>query len=143
MRKCLQFESFWEFFSQRNMDDRQLEDRDQLIFIYFHFGLTYKEIQEMLEIKHGVVLSLRQLKRKLALMRLFRRKYYSDIEDVAMLFNANRKHPANFMDIDLKNLRRRPVWCKRANSLWHGDSYDKLKPYGSASMDALMGIPDT
>ncbi|KAJ8300617.1 hypothetical protein KUTeg_022136 [Tegillarca granosa] len=73
------------------MDDRQLEDRDQLIFIYFHFGLTYKEIQEMLEIKHGVVLSLRQLKRKLALMRLFRRKYYSDIEDVAMFIQRQQE----------------------------------------------------
>ncbi|KAJ8304110.1 hypothetical protein KUTeg_017693 [Tegillarca granosa] len=53
-------------------------------------GFIY-EIQEMLEIKHGVVLSLRQLKRKLALMRLFRRKYYSDIEDVAMFIQRQQE----------------------------------------------------
>ncbi|KAJ8297592.1 hypothetical protein KUTeg_024123 [Tegillarca granosa] len=146
------------------MDDRQLEDRDQLIFIYFHFGLTYKEIQEMLEIKHGVVLSLRQLKRKLALMRLFRRKYYSDIEDVAMFIQRQQEtsgqlHGYRWMHLKCirngltvqkeivrilmkildpigvtlrlkRNLRRRQYGVRGPNSLWHGDSYDKLKPYG-------------
>ncbi|XP_071956877.1 uncharacterized protein [Antedon mediterranea] len=63
--------------------DTSMENRN-LIRLYFHFGLNYEEIIERMFMEHDVLLSVRTLKRRLKEMSLFRRKYHSDILDVAM-----------------------------------------------------------
>lgn len=63
------------------MDDEQLED---LIKSYFILGLNHNEIMLSLSSIHGVVLSIRTLRRILSRLRLFRRKHQSDILDVAL-----------------------------------------------------------
>ena len=52
--------------------------------IYFHMGFSYKEILCSLAVNHGIIISLRTLKRLLSRQNLFRRKQYTDIIDVAL-----------------------------------------------------------
>ena len=52
--------------------------------LYFHLGLNYEEILCSLAINHGIIISLRTLKRRLSEMGLFRRKYVSDILEVTL-----------------------------------------------------------
>ena len=51
--------------------------------MYFHLGLSYKEILYALALNHRIVLSLRALKRRLCQQRLFQRKRFTAILDVA------------------------------------------------------------
>ena len=57
-------------------------ERNDLIEQYFHLGLTYSEIMSFLLLRHGVRLSLRQLKRILRSRGLRRRKIQSRIDRV-------------------------------------------------------------
>ena len=52
------------------------------IKIYFEIGLQHRDIVRILAIEHGVLLSLRHLKRLLRELGLFRRKNYSDVRGV-------------------------------------------------------------
>jgi hypothetical protein len=61
--------------------------------VYFHLGLNYKEILQTLAHVDGIILSLRTLKRILARSGLCRRKNKSDILDVA-LFIMNKVEAA-------------------------------------------------
>ncbi|KAJ8024840.1 hypothetical protein HOLleu_34866 [Holothuria leucospilota] len=54
-----------------------------LIENYFSTGYTYPEIVHLMASDHGFTVSLRQLKRILRGRGLFRRKYFSSVEDVA------------------------------------------------------------
>ncbi|CAC5400255.1 unnamed protein product [Mytilus coruscus] len=64
-----------------------MQERDQLIFVYFHLGLNYKEILQILNEKHRIGISLCHLKRLLASFGIYRRKNYSDLLDVAMFIH--------------------------------------------------------
>ena len=46
-------------------------------------GLNYREIMCALAANHRIIISLRTLKRSLRSQRLFRRKYYTDVLDIA------------------------------------------------------------
>ncbi|CAG2247008.1 unnamed protein product [Mytilus edulis] len=64
-----------------------MQERDQLIFVYFHLGLNNKEILQILNEKHRIGISLCHLKRLLASFGLYRRKNYSDLLDVVMFIH--------------------------------------------------------
>ena len=57
-------------------------DIGTLAQVYFHLGLSYKEITAVLHIDHGIQLSERHLKRKLADLGLYRRRGYASLETV-------------------------------------------------------------
>ena len=59
-------------------------DRDGLIHHYFRMGMNHKDILLFLAQRHGIVISQRHLKRILARQGLYRRKYKSDVVDVAL-----------------------------------------------------------
>ena len=62
-----------------------MEDREQLIAcLYFRLGLNHKEILYCLSQRHGIVVSLRHLKRFLRGLHLYRRKYKTDLLGVAL-----------------------------------------------------------
>lgn len=63
------------------------EDRNAAIMVYFEMGLQYKDIVRALAIEHGVVVSLRHLKRLLRELGLFRRNNYSDVAEVVEFIN--------------------------------------------------------
>ena len=58
------------------------EGRETLIALYFNMGLLYKDIVDSLAVYHGIVISLRHVKRILRGLALFRRKNYSDVGDI-------------------------------------------------------------
>ena len=58
-------------------------DRDELIRLYFELGFSQQEIMYYLAAKHGIIFSLRHLKRILNKLGLYRRRH-SDIVDVAV-----------------------------------------------------------
>ncbi|CAH1155551.1 unnamed protein product, partial [Phaedon cochleariae] len=55
---------------------------EQLVHQYFSLGFEHKEILNYLKILHNRCISLRTLKRILAKLHLYRRKHFSNIEDV-------------------------------------------------------------
>ncbi|MGH0135050.1 UNVERIFIED_CONTAM: hypothetical protein FKN15_056488 [Acipenser sinensis] len=57
---------------------------DNLTSLYFSLGLQQREILELLSIGHGLTVRLRTLQATLQKKRLYRRKHYSDIVDVAI-----------------------------------------------------------
>lgn len=58
--------------------------RDKLTKMYFNLGFNHSEILYYLAQKHGIIVSLRHLKRILKGMSLYRRKYTTSIVDVAL-----------------------------------------------------------
>ena len=56
--------------------------RDELIATYFHLDFNYVEILSFLTLSHGIRLSLRQLKRILRNQGLFRRRNYSNPQEI-------------------------------------------------------------
>jgi len=58
--------------------------REDLIYLYFHLGLSNKEILACLAHGHGIVISIRTLKRITSRLQLYRRKNHSDILEVAL-----------------------------------------------------------
>lgn len=61
---------------------------DNLVKLYFGIGLSNKEILAVLAQNHGVVISIRTLKRLCQKLRLFRRKNYTDLEEVAAFLQS-------------------------------------------------------
>lgn len=59
-----------------------MTNRNKLIEIYFHLGLEYKDIVNILIAKHKILLSERTLKRTLQRQGLFRRKNYTNLQEV-------------------------------------------------------------
>ena len=75
-----------------------------IVRFYFALGLRYLEILEMLARIHGIVISLRTLKRILSEAQLHRRKKQSDILDVALFVmeeieNAGQLHGYKLMHL--------------------------------------------
>ncbi|KAK1172320.1 hypothetical protein AOXY_G4861 [Acipenser oxyrinchus oxyrinchus] len=61
---------------------------EQCIEFYFHLWLKYKDIVSVLYTRHGYVISERHLKRISKSRRLFRRKGYTEIEEVINFIHA-------------------------------------------------------
>ena len=59
-------------------------DRDYLIGEYFKLGLKYSEIIKCLEELHGYIIGILTLKRITKKFGLYRRKYQSDIIQIAL-----------------------------------------------------------
>lgn len=57
-------------------------DRSELIELYFHLGIKYTDIVYILRVTHGIVLSLRTLKRFLKKNGLFRKKHFDNVDEV-------------------------------------------------------------
>lgn len=57
-----------------------MEQRDQIVQIYFHLGLKQKEIVQALAVYHGIDISQRHLRRVLSSFNL-RRREYTDINE--------------------------------------------------------------
>lgn len=66
-----------------------------LIRFYFCLGLNNEEILFSLAINQRIIISLRTLKRRLSEMRLFRRKYPSDILNVALYITEQLQKSGN------------------------------------------------
>ncbi|XP_061193724.1 uncharacterized protein LOC133201956 [Saccostrea echinata] len=74
------------------------------IKLYFALGLNYDEILSCLAFKNHIIISKSTLRRKLKQCRLFRRKYYSDILEVALfiiseLESSGRQHGYRWMHL--------------------------------------------
>lgn len=152
----------------------KMEPRDHLIEKYFGLGLQQKEIITLLKNIHGITIHPRSLKRILRKKKLYRRKYFSNLEHVAnfiedQIMTSGQLHGYRWMHLkciqhglivtqdivrellnlfdpvgaDLrrrKRLRRRQYSNDGPNSVWHMDSYDKLKPYGICINGAVDGF---
>ena len=56
----------------------------EILRAYFLLGLCYRDILRCLASMHGIVISMRTLKRLLKAESLYRRKYFTDVLDVAL-----------------------------------------------------------
>ena len=65
------------------------EDRDEAIKLYFDMGMLYKDIVQILTLEHGIIVSLRHLKRILKELGLFRRKTIATLQMWSNLFTIN------------------------------------------------------
>ena len=65
------------------MAERYGVEREELIAFFFHLGLSQTELLACLALRHGILISNRHLKRLLKNQMLYRKKYYSDIVEVA------------------------------------------------------------
>lgn len=61
---------------------------DHLIEEYFRLGLSQKEILSFLLLRHNICLSLRTLKRILKRKRLYKRKNYTNLEEILFFLQA-------------------------------------------------------
>ena len=57
-------------------------ERDQVITSYFYQGLTYEEIVAVMGSLHGIFVSERHLKRILRRLGLYRRKHFTNVQEV-------------------------------------------------------------
>ncbi|KAB0800803.1 hypothetical protein PPYR_04107 [Photinus pyralis] len=124
----------------------------QLITFYFTLGLSNDEILAFLKVQHNCNISLRTLKRRLKNLKLFRKKGYSPINQVATyLFKDTVRQetirrllksidPVGVEIRTRRRLRRRQYNNKGPNYLWHVDSYDKLKPFGIGINGCIDGF---
>ena len=74
---------------------RSAMDHQHIISMYFYLGLSYKEILCALAFNHRLIISLRTLKKRLRGQRLFRRKYLTDILDVASFILEQLRESGN------------------------------------------------
>ena len=65
----------------------QAMERDYLISEYFKLGLRYSEIIKCLEELHGYVIGIRTLKRITKKLGFYRRKFKSDILQIAFIYS--------------------------------------------------------
>lgn len=61
-----------------------MDTLDRLLKLYFSIGFNNQELLCFLALRHQIVISKTTLKRKLKQLKLFRRKRYSDLLDVAL-----------------------------------------------------------
>ena len=61
-----------------------METLDNLLKFYFSIGFNHQEILSFLALIHGIIISKSTLKRRFKNLKLFRRKHYSDLLDVAL-----------------------------------------------------------
>ena len=63
------------------LGSERMTDRDKYIARYFFMGYPYKVITEFLDVRHGIRLSVRQLKRILKCMELRRKTQHIPLFD--------------------------------------------------------------
>lgn len=85
-----------------------MEERDRLISQYFKFGLSNNEICTCLLLHHRIILSVRTLKRRLHLLRLFRKINFSDDVSVAafierQLLQSGQMHGYRWMHLKCRH----------------------------------------
>ena len=85
------------------------------IKVYFGLGLLYKDIINVMAMEHGVVISLRHLKRMLREIGLFRRNNYSNIGYVvdfvhSQIANSGQLHGYRWM---YEKCQARNIHCKK------------------------------
>ena len=90
-------------------------DREELISVYFHLDLPYKDIVRILAQFHDIILSERQLKRIFANLHLSRRKAYASLEETVNhisdeLLHHGSLHGHKWM---WQKLRNRGVFVKQ------------------------------
>jgi hypothetical protein len=61
---------------------------EELVELYFHSGLTYKQMVSVMLQNNGITISERHLKRLLQAMHLTRRRGYSDIESIVRFIHT-------------------------------------------------------
>lgn len=82
------------------------------IKFYFKLGLMYDEIIALLAQNHRIVISMRTLKRHLRTLKLFRRKFHSDLWDVVQFIDNEVRHSGNQNGYRWMHLK-----CKQAGLL--------------------------
>lgn len=80
---------------------------NEAVKTYFSLGLSHSEILYSLAKNHNIVISSRTLKRKLADLKLFRKKHFSDILDVAcaveeLLEEHSKLHGYRLLHLELQ-----------------------------------------
>jgi hypothetical protein len=85
-----------------------MDDRDTTIRVLFGLGLTQKEILDTLRYRFGIALCSRQLRRILARLGLYRRKDYSDFDDLVRFLegqvaSSGQLHGYRFMHVKCIN----------------------------------------
>ncbi len=68
-----------------------MHTRDALITLYFDLGVSQKDILYMLSQRHGIILSLRHLKRILKAMQLSRRNNFIDEYQIIQIISDELK----------------------------------------------------
>lgn len=81
-----------------------MAEQQAYIKFYFELGLSHSEILSSLAQTNGIVISMRTLRRRLKERRLYRRKFQSDILDVALFImqevqNSGQLHGYRFMHL--------------------------------------------
>ena len=66
--------------------------RKSLVIDYFILGLTYREIANCIQIRHGISISERHVKRLLSARDLKRRTYGEDVDVEPVIDFINRLH---------------------------------------------------
>lgn len=67
-------------------------DVDNLMSMYFYMGFQQREILALLSSQHGTVICAKTLRNVLRRTRLYRKKHYSDIVDVAEIEGSGKMH---------------------------------------------------
>ena len=78
---------------------------DHLLQRYHRLGYTQDEMRVSLAVKHSIVVSVRQLKRHLSRLRLFRRKHHTDIAEVTVFIMNELRTCAQQLGYRMMHLR--------------------------------------
>ncbi|KAB0793315.1 hypothetical protein PPYR_12935 [Photinus pyralis] len=120
----------------------------QLITIYFTLGLSNDEILAFLKVQHNCNISLRTLKRRLKNLKLFRKKGYSPINQVATYLRTQVSKSGQLYGYRWMHLKciqegfvvRQETIRRLLKSIDPVDSYDKLKPFGIGINGCIDGF---
>ena len=82
-----------------------MDDYTEHLQVYFGLGIKYKDILECLAVINGIVMSMSSLKRQLKRLGLFRRKYYTDVLEVASFILENLSGSAQNHGYKIMHLR--------------------------------------
>ncbi|XP_046569551.1 uncharacterized protein LOC124277874 [Haliotis rubra] len=80
---------------------------EELVGLYFHLGLSNKEILQCLAHQHHIIISLRTLMRVMKRRNLFRRKHFSDIVDLALFLVDELENSGKRLGYKLMHLKCR------------------------------------
>ena len=83
-----------------------------LIQTYHQRGFKYTDIVALLHDVHGIGISLRQLKRKLSELGLFRRKNFSDPYEILGILSEELITRSNFVRLSSnETFVKLEIWC--------------------------------
>ncbi|PIK40702.1 hypothetical protein BSL78_22457 [Apostichopus japonicus] len=113
--------------------------RDDLILHYWSDGFTATTIMNFLALRHGIVISLRQLRTIVAHDRRRRRNVAVNYEKQHEFFYV-AWDPQGVALRSSRRIIRREYICPGPNYLIHIDGYDKLKQFGFPVHAAIDGF---